>query len=279
MIALITSACATTDRWRDEPITERPIAKLIEVPALRGPRTTDEALTAFPAERKAVAVRHAPQSGWPVDVQDVWLGLATTLEKGLAVGRPVDRRTLLRARVGTEVELDLTIAQFGPCPPAVAEHLGNVFGLIGHHIRLARGNERRPSFDWPVAPIIVTSSFGTRHDPLKPELRFHAGLDLGGSTGDVVIASGAGTVVHAGWMGGYGKAVVLQHTAGIETVYGHLRDVLVREGTAIQAGDAVGLMGSSGRSTGPHLHFEIRRDGEPIDPHDLIGLLAEEPRD
>ena len=112
----------------------------------------------------------------------------------------------------------------------------------------------------------ITSLFGNRIDPFFGKLAMHAGIDFRQKTGSEVKATGAGVVIHAGTAGGYGIMVEIDHGNGITTRYGHLSKLLVKEGDAIDAGDLIALSGSTGRSTGPHLHYEVRRNGGAVDP-------------
>lgn len=112
----------------------------------------------------------------------------------------------------------------------------------------------------------ITSLFGNRIDPFFGKLALHAGIDFRQKTGSRVKATGTGVVIHAGTAGGYGIMVEIDHGNGITTRYGHLSKVLVKEGDTVGAGDLIALSGSTGRSTGPHLHYEVRRDGKAIDP-------------
>lgn len=112
----------------------------------------------------------------------------------------------------------------------------------------------------------ITSLFGNRVDPFFGKLAMHAGVDFRQKTGSEVRATGAGTVIHAGTAGGYGYMVEIDHGNGITTRYGHLSKILVKEGDVIDAGDLIALSGSTGRSTGPHLHYEVRRNGVAVDP-------------
>ncbi|MCU0891736.1 MAG: M23 family metallopeptidase [Sandarakinorhabdus sp.] len=138
---------------------------------------------------------------------------------------------------------------------------------------LAASFAQIPAF-LPVATPQKSSSFGYRRDPFRRSGAFHAGLDLTGATGDAIHAAADGVVVRAGWWGGYGKVVVIDHGNGIETRYGHMTRFHVREGERIRQGQVIGGMGSTGRSTGTHLHFEIRLDGRPIDPQPFIELAS-----
>lgn len=112
----------------------------------------------------------------------------------------------------------------------------------------------------------VTSGFGVRRDPLIGRPAFHAGIDFRATVGVPVRASGAGTVIKAGWNGGYGRMVEIDHGNGLTTRYAHLSRVKVAEGEAVAAGAVIGQAGSSGRSTGPHLHYEVRRNGKATNP-------------
>jgi murein DD-endopeptidase MepM/ murein hydrolase activator NlpD len=112
----------------------------------------------------------------------------------------------------------------------------------------------------------LSSGFGARVDPFLGRPAFHAGLDFEGEPGEPVRATAAGRVVAAGWSGGYGNRVEIDHGGGLTTRYGHLSTVSVREGEEVRIGSTLGRVGSTGRSTGPHLHYETRVDGEAVDP-------------
>ena len=118
---------------------------------------------------------------------------------------------------------------------------------------------------WPTDGT-VTSGFGYRNHPIFKQRRLHAGIDIPAGTGQPIYAAGDGTVVLAGTHGGYGNAVVIDHGDGMQTVYAHQSELAVVKGEEILAGDTVGYVGSTGYSTGPHLHFEIRLGGTPTDP-------------
>jgi len=122
---------------------------------------------------------------------------------------------------------------------------------------------------WPV-PAPVTSGFGMRVHPLTGVTRLHAGLDLGAPAGTPIRAAAGGAVVFAGVMGGYGNTVDVGHADGTTTRYAHQSRILVRSGQQVAAGQVIGLVGSTGASTGPHLHFEVRTPTGPINPHDWL---------
>ncbi len=112
----------------------------------------------------------------------------------------------------------------------------------------------------------ITSGFGWRMHPVLGYERFHSGLDFGADYGTTIYAAEQGIVIFAGWYGGYGNAVIIDHGGNVTTLYGHTSEFYVSEGQMVQRGQAIAAVGSTGLSTGPHLHFEVRRDGEPTDP-------------
>ena len=116
----------------------------------------------------------------------------------------------------------------------------------------------------------TSSPFGWRMHPVLGYRRFHAGLDFAASYGSTIRAADSGTVIFAGWYGGYGRAVIINHGRGITTLYGHTSELFVSEGQTVQRGQAIAAVGSTGLSTGPHLHFEVRRDGTPVNPADYL---------
>jgi len=126
---------------------------------------------------------------------------------------------------------------------------------------------------WPVEGP-VTGSFGERIDPFNGEGAFHSGIDIGSSLGQPVIAPADGMVLFADFMGGYGRAVIVDHGRGITTRYGHLGNFAVAPGQHVQRGDILGYVGLSGRSTGPHLHYEVRINDTPVNPHKYLRLTV-----
>ena len=118
---------------------------------------------------------------------------------------------------------------------------------------------------WP-AEGEVTSPFGWRVHPIFGTQRLHTGIDIGADYGDAIRAADGGVVIHADWMGGYGNAVIIDHGNGISTLYAHNSQLLVSEGQTVSKGQTVARCGSTGYSTGPHLHFEVRQNGSPVNP-------------
>jgi len=118
----------------------------------------------------------------------------------------------------------------------------------------------------PVDNLAFTSNFGVRSDPFRGVAAMHAGVDIPGPRGTPVYATADGVVERSGRYGGYGNLVEINHGRGIETRYGHLSKLLVEPNTRVRRGQLIGLMGSTGRSTGPHLHYEVRVDGHAVNP-------------
>jgi murein DD-endopeptidase MepM/ murein hydrolase activator NlpD len=112
----------------------------------------------------------------------------------------------------------------------------------------------------------ITSNFGMRTHPITGENRHHHGIDIAAPRGTPIEAAATGTVVFAGKRGGYGNTVVIEQTDGRQTLYAHADQLLVNVGETVQAGQTIATVGSTGRSTGPHLHFEVRENGQPVDP-------------
>ncbi|NJK59518.1 MAG: peptidoglycan DD-metalloendopeptidase family protein [Oscillatoriales cyanobacterium SM2_1_8] len=115
-----------------------------------------------------------------------------------------------------------------------------------------------------VAPI--SSGFGWRTHPILGTQRLHSGIDFAADYGTPIYATHDGTVIYADWYGGYGNTVIIDRGDGLTTLYAHAEDLLVREGDTVRTGQAIATVGSTGFSTGPHLHFEVRVGGEPTDP-------------
>jgi murein DD-endopeptidase MepM/ murein hydrolase activator NlpD len=112
----------------------------------------------------------------------------------------------------------------------------------------------------------ITSYFGYRYHPILHFTRFHAGVDIGAGWGSPIVAAGDGQVVGAGWAGGYGREVQIAHGGGLVSLYGHMSEIVASPGSFVHRGQLIGYVGSSGLSTGPHLHFEVRQNGTPLNP-------------
>jgi len=122
---------------------------------------------------------------------------------------------------------------------------------------------------WPVKGF-VSSAFGARLDPIMGEGEFHTGLDISAPYGSPVVAPAEGLVVYTGWENGYGQTIEISHGAGLMTRYGHLSKILVAPGQTVKRWQKIGLVGTSGRTTGAHLHYEVLKDAHPVNPRKYI---------
>lgn len=124
---------------------------------------------------------------------------------------------------------------------------------------------------WPVpSSDIITSPFGMRYHPILKQSKMHTGIDIAAEMGAPIVAAADGQVIFAGYYGGYGYAVIIDHGDGISTLYAHNSVLLVKEGDMVKRGQVISKAGSTGLSTGPHLHFEVRKNGVPVNPIDWL---------
>src|SRR5215468_10423195 len=169
-------------------------------------------------------------------------------------------------------------AMGGPFIPAQMPKDAMNFERQLHRIEITRAQITRLTRTLGAVPVRkpidgeldLQSGFGVRVDPFLGTPALHTGLDLHGETGDPVRATADGTVTAAGWSGGYGRVVDVDHGNGLSTRYGHLSSIAVRVGQSVKTGQIIGKVGSTGRSTGPHLHYETRLKGEAIDPQKFL---------
>jgi len=166
----------------------------------------------------------------------------------------------------------------GPFVPYRLASSANAFERQVYRISVARAQADKLTRTMSTVPIRkpvtgeidMTSSFGVRIDPFLGRPAMHTGIDFHGTQGDPIRATASGTVTLAGWNGGYGRLVEVDHGNGLATRYGHLSEIDVTIGQTIKIGQIVGRLGSTGRSTGPHLHYETRIDGEAVDPQKFL---------
>jgi murein DD-endopeptidase MepM/ murein hydrolase activator NlpD len=212
------------------------------------------------------------------------------VEKRQAVAlREMEERYQGKARKLRSVLAELGL-KLGPPPPASGGPFVPVklagdahdFERALSRINLARTQADQLSHALVSAPlrkpvsgeIDTTSNFGVRMDPFLHVPAMHTGIDFRGELGEPIHATAAGTVTAAGWSGGYGKMVEIDHGNGLATRYGHLSQIDLYVGDKVRIGDIVGRLGSTGRSTGPHLHYETRIDGEAVDPQKFLNAGA-----
>lgn len=186
------------------------------------------------------------------------------------------------ADLGLRIGGPPTAASGGPFVPVKLPGEGNSFERELTRLNIARAQTEQlnralvyiPVRKPVIGEIDMSSQFGVRIDPFLRIPAMHTGLDFRGEVGDPIRATAAGTVTAAGWTGGYGKMVEIDHGNGLATRYGHLSKIDVDVGDKIRVGQVVGRLGSTGRSTGPHVHYETRIDGEAVDPQKFLNAGA-----
>lgn len=194
----------------------------------------------------------------------------------------------MRRMRGVITDLGLNMAQLeaatprsgvgGPFVPVKLPPDASTFERQLSRINVARSHVERLNRTLALVPyrkpvigaVEFSSGFGVRSDPFLGRPAMHTGLDFRAATGDPVRATANGKVVTSGWHGGYGRMVEIDHGNGLSTRYGHLSEIHVRVGDHIKIGQVIGAVGSTGRSTGPHLHYETRIDGDPVDPQKFL---------
>jgi len=186
------------------------------------------------------------------------------------------------AGLGLKLDALAPAASGGPFVPIKLPGEGNGFERAFTRVNFARTQAEQLSHALVRVPVRkpvtgevdLSSTFGVRVDPFLHIAAMHTGLDFRGDTGDPIRATASGTVANAGWSGGYGRMVEIDHGNGLSTRYGHLSQIDVKVGDTIRIGQVVGRMGSTGRSTGPHLHYETRIDGDAVDPQRFLNAGA-----
>jgi murein DD-endopeptidase MepM/ murein hydrolase activator NlpD len=261
------------DEHEPTPPVATPAPESIAAEAPSGP-PIDAVLLRFAAEARDRRGRLPPGRGFPAEASAAWTALAAELDGYLARALPeTPLLELVRARVTVEAEWDYDERRFGPAPAPIRALVGSRAERFGRRIDTARAlgmglfaRVAPPRLRWPIEDAGISSLFGMRRHPLDGRRRMHHGVDFASGTGRVVAAAGEGYVVRAGWMGGYGLVVEIRHPGDLTTRYGHLSALLCAPGDAVDPGQPLGLVGRTGRATGPHLHFEVWRGGEPADP-------------
>lgn len=239
----------------------------------------EPALERFQAEAKAVRLSTPSGAPMPAGHATAWSELLDEVDALLA--RPAKQTSpleLAKARLALETELSSDQGAFGDVPAALAERIPATTRRLTLTLTRLAAKPKRPAnpaaFRWPVQPVVLTSPWGTRVHPLHGEVRFHAGVDLLAELSQPVRAAASGTIVFAGWNGAHGKQVEVQHDGHLSTRYSHLQTLLIPPGTQVKQGDIIGLAGETGLVTGPHLHFELVKDGDSVDPEELMPAPA-----
>lgn len=184
-----------------------------------------------------------------------------TAEQKVIAQKTVERQALYEQALAEKARLDAEYEEL----QRNSQEITAMIQRMEEEGRLAAQAHGSGQFMWPVNGEI-TSPFGWRVHPIWGTQIFHAGLDIGADYGEPVHAADSGTVVYAGWMGGYGNAVMVDHGGGLVTLYGHNSSITVSEGQQVGKGETIALAGSTGNSTGPHCHFEVRVHGEVTSP-------------
>jgi murein DD-endopeptidase MepM/ murein hydrolase activator NlpD len=263
---------------------------------------SDTVIFVAPPDREARLESRAPNLSAPPPsqfakvqgVDNVLVRLQTSLDQIerrqvaalTAVEDGVESRVRRMRGVITDLGLDMTQLEAatprggvgGPFVPVKLSTDAGPFERQFYRINLARSQMERLNRTLALVPyrkpvvgeVEFTSGFGVRSDPFLGRPAMHTGLDFRASTGDPVRATANGKVVSAGWSGGYGRMVEIDHGNGLSTRYGHLSEIHVKIGEPIKIGQVIGAVGSTGRSTGPHLHYETRIDGEAVDPQKFL---------
>lgn len=190
----------------------------------------------------------------------VILNLESDLEN-----RQAEYDAIMAAEDAANATIDKMVAELEAARAAAAAAAGSSGGSAN-----ASG-----SFLWPVASYVyVSSRFGLRIHPITGEQKTHTGMDIASNQGTAVYASDGGSVTLAGWNGGYGNCIMIDHGNGYVTLYGHLSSISVSVGQTVSQGNTIGAVGSTGNSTGPHLHFEVLQNGTRIDPEQFFSGLT-----
>lgn len=196
-----------------------------------------------------------------LEALDQHLSLDTAIEPGDTFDIIISYR---RAASGESQVGDLLYAGLERAGQAQAQLLR--WGKDGQFFEASGMGQQRTGLIMPVVGGHITSGFGMRRHPILGYSRLHAGIDFGAAYGSPIYAVSDGTVVFAGWHGGHGNFVKLEHGGGFGTGYGHMSRIAVAPGARVQAGQVIGYVGSTGVSTGPHLHYELYRGGAPVNP-------------
>ncbi len=224
-----------------------------------------------PGSRGAAAEDDKSSAGGPTPPGNGRIGLADLGLKEIT--------EFERALRSAGVNVARILSQFGTAPAAGGPYVPPLQGeratadaISPEKLAAMQSLAKSLPVSAPLAQYEIVSPFGARVDPFKSRPSFHTGLDMDAPYSSPVYSAASGTVIYAGWLVDYGKAVEIDHGFGIVTLYGHLRRSLVFAGQSVTAQAEIGLVGTTGRSTGPHVHYEVRVDGQPQDPQKFMAL-------
>jgi murein DD-endopeptidase MepM/ murein hydrolase activator NlpD len=257
-LAVMTEVLADTARERDRMLADATAARAEVTEIAMEKRLQEERTDAIFAQlEEAVAVSMAP------------------LDKMFKAAGLQPERVLDQVRRGYSGQggplVLLTVSTKGADPAAEVTSRANAVLNSLDEMNLYRIAVTKAPFAMPLnTPYRVTSDFGYRRDPMGRGTRMHEGQDFAGAYGSPILATADGVVIHAGWQSGYGQLVSIRHEFGIETRYGHMSKIRVAKGQKVSRGDRIGDMGNTGRSTGTHLHYEIRIGARAINPMTYI---------
>jgi murein DD-endopeptidase MepM/ murein hydrolase activator NlpD len=277
LLWLCLAACASAPEKM--PFAEAMKSAVAEAPpkaSLKSDPRFEAELRAFIEGAQAARKGAVPGSPMPVEQSAAWAKLLADVDGFLS--RPAAQMSALdlaRARGVLESELEFDAQAYGDIAPDTAAAAQGAVRRLTRRLNELLAMHHRPkvtprAFSWPVSPVLVTSPFGDRVHPMTGDWRMHKGIDVAAEVGQPVRAAFSGTVLFAGWAGAHGKSIHLWHDSHWTTRYSHLSGWQVGPGDVVQKGQIIGYAGSTGQSTGPHLHFELLHEGEAVDPEEEL---------
>jgi len=217
------------------------------------------------------------QQGFSTSLQDISRAVAVVAKANnianpdvIHVGQSLDLRSLLSFKRGEGGPAGAKAFLPTPGPSGQLTRLIQSLSSVAASEKKGQAQGGQPWQSMLETPAEITSGYGTRKDPFTGRIDYHSGVDFAASQGTAVHPWKSGTVKFSGWQPEYGKIVIVAHDDGTETAYAHNSKNLVKAGQSVEAGTRIALLGSTGRSTGPHLHFELRQNGQTIDPTVLL---------
>ncbi|HUM11742.1 MAG TPA: M23 family metallopeptidase [Myxococcaceae bacterium] len=261
-----------------EPVKSEPAPRPLAVPAPSDEPMTSSLLRArlvtFVLEAEAKRGEAEPASPMPASELAAWERIQGDVDRFLALpANEGEAEDVQIARGSLRAALDRDGQAYGGVSPELVQSVEDHLARLDARMGPPPGSR----FQWPLEDVRVTSRFGRRYHPIAHRNKMHSGIDLAAERNQPVMAAGAGIVVRAGWMQGYGYEVTVDHGAGRVTRYSHLARTLVLEGTQVVKGMPLGLAGRTGIATGVHLHFEYWKDDVARDPlRDFAKLVGDD---